>query len=69
MRVSQELRGFYLSVDIGVKTQGQNAKRSQSGENLPLLPQVTRIRKGVKGDGNPKKKICTVDSCRDNGNN
>ena len=58
---------LFLSVNIGVKTQRGNAKRSQGRENLPLLPQVTRIRKGVKGDGNPKKKICTVDSRRDNG--
>ena len=63
------LRGFCLSVNIGVKTQRGNVKRSQSGENLPLLPQVTRIRKGVKANGDTKKKVCAVDSRRDNGKN
>lgn len=38
----KDLRGFYLSVDIGVKTQKENAKRSQCGEKKTLIPQVTR---------------------------
>lgn len=60
---------FFISMNIGVKTQRGNAKRSQCGGNMPLLPQVTRIRKGVKEDGNPKKKVCALDSRRDNGKN
>ena len=38
----KDLRGFYLSVDIGVKTQRENAKRSQCGEKKTPIPPVTR---------------------------
>lgn len=65
----KDLRGFSASVTIGVKPQRKNAKRSQSGGKQPLIPQVIGTGQGVKANGKPKKKICTVDSRRDNGTN
>ena len=42
MRVSQSVSEIFLSVNIGVKTQRGNAKRSQCVEKKTLIPQVTR---------------------------
>lgn len=33
---------FFISMNIGVKTQRGNAKRSQCGEKKTLIPPVTR---------------------------